>query len=49
MGYAIEGEILKLKTLFSQITTQPAIIEVTEPEVIKEDFNAYQYLINKLK
>ena len=47
MGYAIEGEILKLKTVFEQLTTQPAV-EVTEPE-IKEDFNAYQYLINKLK
>lgn len=48
MGYAIESEILKLKTLFIDVTTEPAV-EVTQPEIIKEDFNAIQYLINNLK
>ncbi|QDP57504.1 MAG: putative prohead protease [Prokaryotic dsDNA virus sp.] len=47
MGYAIESEILKLKTLFMDLTTEPAV-EVTQP-VIKENFNAIGYLINNLK
>jgi hypothetical protein len=48
MGYAIEGEILKLKTLFKQLTTQPAV-EATEPAVIEEQFSTYQYLLNSFK
>lgn len=48
MGYAIECEILKLKTLFIDLTTQPAA-KATEPAVIKNDFNAIKYLINNLK
>lgn len=47
MGYAIESEILKLKTLFMDLTTEPAV-EATQP-VIKENFNAIGYLINNLK
>lgn len=47
MGYAIESEILKLKTLFMDLTTEPAV-KATQP-VIKENFNAIGYLINNLK
>tara|TARA_R100000149_G_C5856515_1_gene123635 strand:+ start:434 stop:1114 length:681 start_codon:yes stop_codon:yes gene_type:complete len=47
MGYAIESEIHKLKTLFIDLTTQPAV-EATEP-VVKDEFNPVQYLIHKLK
>lgn len=47
MGYAIECEILKLKNIFTNISTEP-VVETTLPEV-KNDFNVYQYLINNLK
>tara|TARA_Y100001937_G_C7130652_1_gene337181 strand:+ start:970 stop:1671 length:702 start_codon:yes stop_codon:yes gene_type:complete len=49
LGYAIESEILKLKSLFAQ-TTQPAEI-VTEPEIIKEVNNdeIINYLYNRVK
>ena len=49
MGYAIEAEILKLKTLFIDLTTQPEVIEKPTAPVVKEDFNAISYLINNLK
>lgn len=51
LGYALEAEILKLKSIFKTISTQPAEIEVTEPLVVKEDnsIDVYKYLINKLK
>lgn len=48
MGYAIECEILKLKTLFIDLTSQP-VIKATDPAPVKEEFNAVKYLINNLK
>ena len=50
LGFALEAEILKLKSLFQKITTQPADIKVTEPVEVKNDVSEmYQYLFNKLK
>ena len=46
MGYALESEILKLKTYFIN-ATQP--MEVTEPvEKMVQEVDIYKYLINKL-
>ena len=46
MGYALESEILKLKTYFIN-ATQP--MEVTEPvEKMVHEIDIYKYLINKL-
>jgi hypothetical protein len=47
MGYAIESEIYKLKSLFIN-ATQP-IEEVTEPVEQKQQFDVYKYLLNNLK
>jgi HK97 family phage prohead protease len=47
MGYAIEGEIYKLKSLFID-TTQP-VEETTEPVEQKSEFDVYKYLLNNLK
>lgn len=47
MGYAIEGEIYKLKSLFID-ATQP-VIETTEPVEQKSEFDVYKYLLNNLK
>ena len=49
MGFAIEGEILKLKSLFVEFTKP--IDEITSPnvEAKKDDFDVYNYLINNLK
>ena len=47
MGYALESEILKLKTYFIN-ATQP-VIETTEPVVkMAHEVDIYKYLINKL-
>ena len=46
MGYAIESEIIKLKTIFKNVSTLPTV-EVTTPE-LKNDFNVYGYLLNQL-
>ena len=46
MGYALESEILKLKTYFIN-ATQPAI-EVTEPTAKMSEVDIYKYLINKI-
>ena len=46
MGYALESEILKLKTYFIN-ATQPAD-KVTEPTVKMSQVDIYKYLINKL-
>jgi HK97 family phage prohead protease len=51
LGYALEAEIQKLKSYFLDYTqaTQPADIEVTEPVEVKgEDFDALNYLLNKI-
>ena len=46
MGYALESEILKLKTYFIN-ATQPC--EITEPvEKMVQEVDIYKYLINKL-
>lgn len=47
MGYAIEAEIYKLKSLFID-ATQP-VIETTEPVEQKSEFDVYKYLLNNLK
>ena len=47
MGYAIEAEIYKLKSLFID-ATQP-IEEITEPVEQKSEFDVYKYLLNNLK
>lgn len=47
MGYAIEAEIYKLKSLFID-ATQP-VIETTEPVEEKSEFDVYKYLLNNLK
>lgn len=49
LGYAIEAEILKLKSLFIEFTKP--IDEVTLPNVEnkEDDFDMYNYLINSLK
>ncbi len=50
LGYAIESELVKLKSIFASLLTLPTEIEVTEPrEVKKDDSEIYNYLINKLK
>ena len=50
LGYAIESELVKLKSIFASLLTLPTQIEVTEPrEVKKDDSEIYNYLINKLK
>ena len=47
MGYAIESEIYKLKSLFIN-ATQPTKT-VTEPVEKKAEFDVYKYLLNNLK
>ena len=48
LGYAIEAELIKLKSIFSKSITLPTDIEVTEPiEVKNNDNEIYKYLINK--
>lgn len=47
MGYAIESEIYKLKSLFIN-ATQP-VEEITEPVEQKSEFDVYNYLLNTLK
>ncbi len=46
MGYALESEILKLKTYFIN-ATQP-VQETTEPVEKSQEVDIYKYLINKL-
>ena len=49
LGYALEAEILKLKSIYVNIT-QPTDIEVTEPIEVKADNSEiYNYLFNTLK
>jgi len=50
LGYAIESELVKLKSIFASLLTLPTEIEVTEPREVKKDVSEiYNYLINKLK
>jgi len=49
LGFALEAEILKLKSIFNDTITLPTDIEVTEPiEVKNNDNEIYKYLFNKL-
>jgi len=49
LGYALEAEILKLKSIYVNVT-QPTEIEVTEPIEVKADNGEiYNYLFNVLK
>ena len=50
LGYAIEAERIKLKSIFNDKATLPTDMEVTEPTTIKADNSEiYKYLFNKLK
>ena len=52
LGYALEAEILKLKSLFNTLSTQPTDMEVTEPQVVdnkdESDF-IYNYILTNWK
>jgi len=49
LGYALEAEILKLKSIYVNVT-QPMEIEITEPIEVKADNSEiYNYLFNTLK
>ena len=49
MGYAIEAELIKLKSIFNDSVILPTEIEVTEPTEIETDNSEiYKYLFNKL-
>jgi len=49
LGFALEAEILKLKSIYVNVT-QPTNIEVTEPIEVKADNSEiYNYLFNVLK
>lgn len=49
LGYALESEIYKLKSIFDTLSTQPSV-EDTEPQVVKADRSEiYNYLFNTLK
>jgi len=50
LGFALEAEVLKLKSIFAQVSTSPNNIEVTKPQVVKADNSEiYNYLFNVLK
>ena len=50
LGFALESEILKLKSIFTNLATLPTDIEVTKPEVVKGDSTEIlNYLSNVLK
>lgn len=49
LGYALESEIYKLKSIFDTLSTQPSV-EDTQPLVEKTDVSeVYKYLFNTLK
>lgn len=52
LGYALEAEILKLKSLFNTLSTQPTDIDVTEPQVVDskdESDYIYNYILTNWK
>lgn len=50
LGFALEAEILKLKSIFNDTITLPTDIEVTEPIKVKNDESEiFNYLFNVLK
>ncbi len=49
LGYALEAEILKLKSLFIEFTKPTDLVTLPNVESKKEDLDMYSYLINSLK
>jgi len=49
LGYAIEAEILKLKSLFIEFTKPTGEVTLPNVENKEDDFDMYNYLINSLK
>lgn len=49
LGYAIEAEILKLKSLFVEFTKPTEVVTLPNVEAKASDLDIYNYLINSLK
>jgi HK97 family phage prohead protease len=49
LGYALEAEILKLKSLFMEFTKPTDDVTLPNVECKTQDFDMYSYLINSLK
>lgn len=49
MGYAVEAEIFKLKSLFIEFTKPTDEVTLPNVESKKDDFDVYNYFINSLK
>tara|TARA_R100001015_G_C4595500_1_gene150718 strand:+ start:439 stop:1131 length:693 start_codon:yes stop_codon:yes gene_type:complete len=49
LGYALEAEVLKLKSLFIEFTKPTDVVTLPNVESKKEDLDMYSYLINSLK
>lgn len=49
LGYTLEAEILKLKSLFIEFTKPTEKVTLPNAESKKDDFEVYSYLINSLK
>ena len=49
LGYAIEADILKLKSLFIEFTKPTGEVTLPNVENKEDDFDMYNYLINSLK
>jgi len=49
MAFAIEAEILKLKSLFVEFTKPAADVTLPNVETKQDDFDVYDYLLNSLK
>jgi hypothetical protein len=49
LGYAIEAEILKLKSLFVEFTKPTEEVTLPNVEAKASDLDIYNYLINSLK
>ena len=49
MGYTVEAEILKLKSLFIEFTKPTEEVTLPIVESKKDDFEVYNYFINSLK
>jgi len=49
LGYALEAEILKLKSLFMEFTKPTDNVTLPNVESKTQDFDMYSYLINSLK
>lgn len=49
LGYALEAEVLKLKSLFIEFTKPTDLVTLPNVESKKDDFDVYNYFINSLK